>query len=75
MEAKEYVKYSKWCWENNIFIVPQPIVPNGAILKILLIKNGKQKLGEEKYTKEKVYEKIKELYKQIFIKNHQSKNE
>jgi hypothetical protein len=70
MEAKEFYKYTKWCWENDIYIVPQPINPNGSICKILLLNKGKQKIGEEKYTNEKVYDKIKDLYKKIFIKNN-----
>lgn len=76
MEAKEFHKYATWCWENGIKIFPIPLNATGTVLKIAVEKNGKIKLGEEKYTNATVYDKIKELYKLIFTKNnHQSKNE
>lgn len=78
MDAKEFYKYSKWCWENGIKFIPIPITSNGSVLKIAMIKETitqtgniktTQKLGEEKFTNETVYDRIKELYKQVFNKN------
>lgn len=78
MDAKEFYKYSKWCWENGVKFVPIPITSNGSVLKIAMIKETitqtgniktTQKLGEEKFTNETVYDRIKELYKQVFNKN------
>lgn len=82
MEAKEFYKYSKWCWENGIKFIPIPITSNGSVLKIAMIKERytpkgnlkiTQTIGEEKFTNETVYTRIKELYRQVFNNNHQSK--
>lgn len=70
MEAKDFVKYSSWCFENGIKIIPIPLNTTGTVLKIGIEKKGKIKLGEEKYTQATIYDKIKELYKTIFIKNN-----
>lgn len=79
MDAKEFYIYAKWCWENGVKFVPHPITSNGSVLKILMIKEVKQnitthtteKLGEEKFTPETVYDKIRELYKAVYFKNNQ----
>lgn len=81
MEAREFAKYSKWCWENGVKYVPFPVVSNGAICKILKITETitqagnirvTEKLGEQKYKQVDVYDKIKNLYKELYLKNNKS---
>lgn len=74
MDAKEFHKYFSWCVGNGITIYPRPIVPNGSVLKIVVNSNGTEKVGEEKFTDNKIYDKIRELYKLIFNK-HNNTNE
>lgn len=70
MTKDDLNKYTAYCWNENIFIVPKPITSNGSICKILMINKGKEKVGEEKYSNEKVYDKIRELYQKIYEANH-----
>ena len=72
MDTKLYDKYFSWCVDNGITIYPKPYTPNGSVLKIVVNNNGREKIGEEKYTNDSIYEKIKELYRDIFNKYNKS---
>ena len=71
MNPKDYHKYFSWCTSNGITIYPKPLTPSGSILKIVVNNKGTEKIGEEKYTNDTIYDKIKDLYKQIFNKHNQ----
>lgn len=66
----------KWCWKNFIFFYPKPLSNCGAIVKIAMSKNGKEILGNEKYSqstkkeKSKLYDKINDLYLQVYKTNY-----
>lgn len=70
MNTNDYHKYFSWCVNNGITIYPKPYTPNGSVLKIVVNNNGREKIGEEKYTDNSIYDKIKDLYKQIFNKHN-----
>ncbi|WP_299106073.1 hypothetical protein [uncultured Tenacibaculum sp.] len=63
------IKEMKWCWENGIKINPFPLASNGSILKIQISKNGNETLGEKRYTKNNIHQRINEMYKEIYEKN------
>ena len=71
-------KHIKWCWDNHVFIYPKPLNSLGTIIKIAISKKGKEKTGELKFSQEskkdkiKIYEKINEMYLEIFNKNHKN---
>ncbi|MDO5609094.1 MAG: hypothetical protein Q4G08_11635, partial [Capnocytophaga sp.] len=56
----------RWCWDNGISIYPIPVIPNGKILKIAVNINGNEKIGTQTYDNKNVYDKINELYRQIY---------
>lgn len=68
-------KHIKWCWDNGIYFVPEAIDDRGYKVKIAMVKDGRSKLGSEKYPqktkqdKEKLYQKINSLYQTVFEKN------
>lgn len=72
-------KHIKWCWDNGIYFSPQAIDTYGNNVKIVMTKNGKSKVGKEKYpqkTKEEktaLYKIINELYSKVYEKNHSNK--
>lgn len=78
MDAKEFYKYSSWCFANNVKIYPVP-VSNAGIYRIAVATGNRETIGEGTY-KDKpmkdhpgVWDKIRELYKQIYEKNHREK--
>lgn len=75
-----YYFYTKYCWSNEIFIYPVPIVSNGSVCKIAIKIKGVEKIGEEKFIAEKnnnhlkMYQKIETLYKTIYEKKNEPLN-
>ncbi|CAA0150708.1 conserved hypothetical protein [Tenacibaculum maritimum] len=69
-------KHIRWCWKKEIYFSPLAIGSYGHIVKIVMTKNGKSKVGKEKYpqkTKEEktdLYKIINELYSKVYEKNH-----
>lgn len=78
MKPKELYKYTSWCLANNVKIYPIP-VSNSGVYRIAVENNGEVKIGETTYTDKRandhpaVWDKITELYKQIYEKNHREK--
>ena len=70
-----HTKHKTWCWNNGIYFSPQAIDSYGNYVKIVMVKNGKEKLGEEKFPqkthkdKDALYKKIDDLYLEVFNKN------
>jgi hypothetical protein len=62
-------KERKWCWENGIRIYPHPLNKNGTKLAIVIEKNGNETIGKGIYSDNDVYEKINELYLNLFKKH------
>jgi len=60
------------CWENGIRIYPTPIVGHSDV-SIIINYYGKESVGELKYSqslskKNNVWEKINELYLELYLK-------
>ena len=76
MDAKESHKYASWCHANGITFFPVPTGKGGGTYIIAMNKNGNVKQGELIF-KDKaeagelsVWDKIRQLYKDIFDKNN-----
>jgi hypothetical protein len=73
-----YGIYASFCNKRGIYIYSMPLVSNGYVCRIVVINNGKETVGDEKYVG--VYNpktgvlnhssmnlKIKELYKNYYF--------
>ncbi|MGQ2982094.1 hypothetical protein [Flavobacterium sp.] len=77
MEAKEAHKYASWCNANFIKLFPVPTSSPG-IYKIAMEKKGIVTQGQQ-YFRDKplknelsVWDKIREIYKEIYEKNNKA---
>ncbi|UOX35288.1 hypothetical protein LXD69_07155 [Flavobacterium sediminilitoris] len=58
MDQKEAYIYKKWCLENKITIYPKPVTNNGSRCKIVINRNGKEKIGSEIYEVQKTFKEV-----------------
>lgn len=67
-------KVLNWCWLRGVTIYPIPQVSNGKLLKICVNNKGIETLGTEVYPDgQAIYDKILELYRNIYNKNQNKK--
>lgn len=65
----------KWCWGQSVYFVPKALDTYGNKVKIVMIKEGKEKPGEGVYPQKKpsdqlkIRKKIDELYVLVYMKN------
>lgn len=75
MKPEDFHKYFSFCLSIGVKIYPKPIVNNGSIMKIVKNINNVEYIGEIKYSDNSIYEKIKEMYKNIYELNYKKENE
>lgn len=56
MDAKEVYKYMSWCISKNILIYPK--ASNTGKYRIIICRNGKEKLGNEIYQDKETYKTV-----------------
>ena len=66
------IKAKQWCWANGIKISPFPINSTGSHMKINIVKNGSDNVGEKIFTPEDIYAKINELYTTIYNRHQKA---
>lgn len=69
MEAdKLFIEAQKYCWFNEIYVLVKPL-PKRGVYKIIISRNGKEKVGNQEYQDSLSFKIIEEKKGEKIIKH------